>query len=316
MPRTASLAANLLIASALTLAAACVRQRGAPDLTSAIAGLPMDDGPAIMFAPAIVSSGDVFASTFTPDGRTVVFTKFSPPRMTLMTSRYVGGTWTVPVALPFSGTYRDLDPSFDPDGKRLYFSSWRPKDEAGMDTSALADTWYVDRMGDGWSAPVRLAEPVNSGEVDMFPSVTRGGALYFDSFRSRPRRRLVYRAERRIDGSLGAPEALSLTINTDSGASNLFVDPDERFIIFGAVRRDGAGALDLYLSWRGGNGEWSAPKNLGPMVNTNGTEFCPFVSRDGHYLFFTRISPPGLSPLTRNIYVLRFDRLREQSRTQ
>src|SRR6478736_1567450 len=54
-----------------------------PDATP---GLPADGERAVMFAPGVVSTGDVFASTFTPDGRTVVFTKFSPPRMTLMTS--------------------------------------------------------------------------------------------------------------------------------------------------------------------------------------------------------------------------------------
>jgi Tol biopolymer transport system component len=265
-----------------------------------------------MFAPGIVSTGDVFASTFTPDGRTVVFTKFSPPRMALMTSTLHDGVWSTPVVLPFSGRYRDLDPSFTPDGKRLYFSSWRPKDDATLDTTNASDTWYVDKGGDGWGTPVRLSEPANSADVDMYPSVTRSGTLYFDSFRSTPRRRLVYRAESRTDGSLAPPIALDATINADSGASNLFVDADERYVVFAAVRPEGAGGPDLYISSRQKDGTWTRPRNLGPTVNSNGTEFCPFVSRDGHYLFFTRISPPGVSPLTRNIFVVRFDELRDR----
>ncbi|HKW10003.1 MAG TPA: hypothetical protein VJO33_06460 [Gemmatimonadaceae bacterium] len=264
----------------------------------------------MIFAPGVVSTGDVFASTFTPDGRTVVFTQFSPPRMTLMTSRIVAGQWTVAQALPFSGAYRDLDPSFSPDGSRLYFSSWRPTGPSPGDTTNAADTWYVDRSGDGWSVPVRLAEPVNGAEVDMYPSVTARGVLYFDSFRSRPRRRLVYRAEPRGDGTFGAPQALDQIINADSGASNLFVDPAERYVVFAAARPEGAGALDLYISTRTASGTWTEPRNLGPTVNTAGTEFCPFVSRDGRFLFFTRISPPNVTPTTRNIYVVRFDDLR------
>lgn len=141
----------------------------------------------------------------------------------------------------------------------------------------------------------------------MYPSVTRSGTLYFDSFRSTPRKRLVYRAERRRDGSLATPVALDATINADSGASNLFVDPDERFVIFAANRAEGVGALDLYISAREQNGTWTPPRNLGPDVNTNGSEFCPFVTRDTHYLFFTRISPAGTTPTTRNIFVARFD---------
>jgi hypothetical protein len=215
-----------------------------------------------------------------------------------------------PEPLPFSGSYRDLDPAFSPNGSRLYFSSWRPTTSSLGDTTNAADTWYVDRLGDSWSAPTRLADPVNGPEVDMYPSVTSRGVLYFDSFRSRPRRRLVYRAEPRGVGSFAAPQLLDTMINADSGASNLFVDPNEEYVVFGAVRPEGAGAIDLYISWRNAAGGWTPPRNLGAEVNTAGTEFCPFVSRDGRFLFFTRISPPNVTPLTRNIYVVRFDSLR------
>lgn len=270
---------------------------------------PAPVAPAELFAPGVVSTGDVFASTFTPDGRTVVFTRFTPPRMTLMQSRLVDGRWTTPETLPFSGTWRDLDPAFTPDGRRLYFSSWRPNGPAAADTSA--DTWYAERRDDGgWSAPVHVAAPTNGPDVDMYPSVTRRGVLYFDSFRSRPRRRLVYRAEPRADGTFGEPVMLDPIINADSGASNLFVDPDERYVVFGAVRDGGAGASDLYYSRRTASGAWTTPVTLGPQVNTAGTEFCPFVSRDGRWLYFTRVSPPGLAPQTRDVYVVRFDALR------
>ena len=179
-----------------------------------------------------------------------------------------------------------------------------------------SDTWYVDRSGDGWGAPVRLADPVTGAEVDMYPSVTSRGVLYFDSFRSRPRRRLVYRAERREDGSYATPEALDPTINADSGASNLFVDAGERYVVFAAARPEGAGALDLYISWRATSGAWTSPLNLGSEVNTAGTEFCPFVSRDGRFLFFTRISAPNVTPTTRNVYVVRFDSLQSRLKTR
>jgi hypothetical protein len=293
---------------------ACARRGAVSDAGPPIPEMPAAGEPARRFAPGVVSTGDVFASTFTPDGRTVVFTKFSPPRMTLMMSSFVDGRWSAPTVLPFSGTYRDLDPAFSPDGRRLYFSSWRPRDAASNDTSNASDTWYVDRTGEGWGAPVRIGDPVNSTEVDMYPSTTRTGVLYFDSFRSQPRRRLVYRSAPRGDGTYDSARVLDVTINADSGASNAFVDPDERYLVFGAVRPGGLGGMDLYISWRDTTGTWSTPRNLGPTVNTSGTEFCPFVSRDGRYLFFTRISPPGVSPITRNIYVVRFDALVQTAR--
>jgi len=268
---------------------------------------PAPGDTAVIFAPGVVSTGDVFASTFTPDGRLVIFTKFAPPRPpTLMMSTLIDGQWTTPTVLPFSGTYRDLDPAFTPDGTRLYFSSGRPSGPSPADTTSGVDTWYVVRLNGGWSPPVRLAEPVSSADADMFPSLTNRGVLYFDSFRSRPSRRLVYRAALRADGTSSEPEALPPTINADSGASNLFVDPDERYVVFGAVRPEGRGGLDLYISWKIPSG-WTTPINLGPTINTEGTEFCPFVARDGRWLYFTRVSTLADKRVVRNVYVTRFD---------
>jgi Tol biopolymer transport system component len=294
--------AGLLLATTACASGAGVLAGGGAD--------PAPGTPAVRFAPGVVSTGDVFASTFTPDGRTVVFTKVSPPKpMTLMISQWRENQWTTPRPLPFSGQYRDLDPSFSPDGRRLYFSSLRPVGPSPGDTASGVDTWYVERDGDRWGTPVRVAEPVNGNEVDMYPSVTRRGVVYFDSRRSR-NQRLVYRAEPRPDGSFAEPQLLDATINADSGASNLFVDPDERYVVFGAVRPEGHGGMDLYLSKRTAHG-WSTPQNLGPLVNTSATEFCPFVSRDGRFLYFTRISPIGSGQVERNIYVVRFDAIRE-----
>src|SRR5213592_2137174 len=105
---------GLAVIAAASLPAACAAHNVA-SRAAEMPGFPGDGAVAVLFAPGIVSTGDVFASTFTPDGRTVVFTKFSPPRMTLLTSSLANGQWTTPVTLPFSGTYRDLDPAFSPD---------------------------------------------------------------------------------------------------------------------------------------------------------------------------------------------------------
>jgi hypothetical protein len=269
-----------------------------------MAGLPSAGDRAVVFAPGVISTGDVFSWTFTPDGRTVVVTRLTPPRMVLMTSTYADGEWSVPTALPFSGSHRDLDPAFSPDGNRLFFSSWRPTGPSSADTTNASDTWYVDRKANGWSSPVHLPAPVNAPEQDYYPSVARN-ALYFDSFRERGRPRSLFRAARRGDDSYDTPVALPSIINADSGASNLFVDPDERYIIFAAARPEGRGGADLYISRHVGD-SWTEPRNLGDLVNTNDTEFCPFVSRDGRYLFFTRNALVN-GQASRNIHVVRFD---------
>lgn len=319
-PHTRSATPLALLGAALVAACATAGSGAAPGPRPAyLDSLPAHGETARMFAPGVISTGDVFASAFTPDGRLVVTSKVSPAGGTrgiaLVAYAWEGGRWRGPDTLPFSGgePRRDLDPAFSPDGRRLYFSSNRPTGPAWSDTATRTDTWYADRVGErGWGAPVRAAGEVNSAAVDMFPSVTREGTLYFDSFREPPRRQ-AYRARRAPSGGWLPPERLDVAINGDSGASNLFVDPDERYVVFIGGGRAGYGGADLQISFRTPTG-WTPARNLGPLVNTDAVEFCPYVTPDGRWLFFTRVvQPPGQPPTaaTRNVYVVRFDRLRD-----
>lgn len=276
---------------------------------------PLPGAPAVIFAPGVVSTGIEFSSTFTRDGRTVYFTRLTPGKpFTVMESRFENGAWQPARPAAFSGQWRDMDPALTPDDNRVYFTSNHPVSGNAPDTIPRTgapldfDTWYSDRTSDGWSTPQRLPEPVNGGETDMYPSATRNGAVYFDSFRSRPRARLAYRAAPDASGSFTRVELLdTLTINADSGANNLFVDADERFVVFASSRTGTLGKSDLWIS-HNVNGRWTSPRNLGPLVNSADVEFCPFVSRDGKYLFFSRVT--GVAPnLVRNIYVVRFEAL-------
>ena len=49
----------------------------------------------------------------------------------------------------------------------------------------------------------------------------------------------------------------------------------------------GAGSSDIYVSFRSDDGQWANAIALGNGVNTSGQEFCPFVTRDGRFLFYT-----------------------------
>ncbi|MEQ8706830.1 MAG: carboxypeptidase regulatory-like domain-containing protein [Phaeodactylibacter sp.] len=62
------------------------------------------------------------------------------------------------------------------------------------------------------------------------------------------------------------------------------ISPDGNTLYFASDRPDGFGGFDIYVSYRMGN-TWSAPENLGPVVNSPGDEISPF--HDGDYLFFS-----------------------------
>ena len=70
-----------------------------------------------------------------------------------------------------------------------------------------------------------------------------------------------------------------------SGYSTGFASfsPDGNELYFASDRPDGFGGFDIYVSQRIGN-SWSAPENLGAVINTQGNEITPFFN--GTDLFF------------------------------
>ena len=60
--------------------------------------------------------------------------------------------------------------------------------------------------------------------------------------------------------------------------------PDGNAIYFASDRPDGFGGFDIYVSYKSGN-SWSAPQNLGPVVNSPGDEISPYF--DGSMLYFS-----------------------------
>lgn len=87
----------------------------------------------------------------------------------------------------------------------------------------------------------------------------------------------------------GWSEALNLggSVNSDQWDSQPCLSPDKRELYFASRRFGGFGGSDLYVSHLQPNGQWSAPENLGPDINTKGDEACPFIHADNQTLYFT-----------------------------
>ena len=62
--------------------------------------------------------------------------------------------------------------------------------------------------------------------------------------------------------------------------------------LFFASRRNGN--ADLYHCFRDEDGYWSEPENLGPVINTKGTEMAPFIHPDGKTLYFSSDTHTGM----------------------
>jgi len=163
--------------------------RGSLSFIAALFHLAAAEGAesaATRWTPAAIST-DQYESTptFSPDGTELVFMssdpKFSAYR--LLSSRCVAGQWSPPVPPSFAlqAPVHDADPSFTPDGKRLFFISTRQNLRAEDEDF---DIWFVDRSADGrWSLARRLPAPVNSDGSELLPRATADGRLFFGSDR-------------------------------------------------------------------------------------------------------------------------------------
>jgi Tol biopolymer transport system component len=97
---------------------------------------------------------------------------------------------------------------------------------------------------------------------------------------------------RDLGNSYGEAENLGVPINSVESDQDPFIAPDGSYLVVCLTgRKDGFGKYDLYVSSPDGNGGWSEPVNLGEGVNTEGSEFRPYVTADGKHLFFTSPDP-------------------------
>lgn len=302
----------LLISMLALPAASCAPAPPEADTTPTEIDFPVLSGPYLgqeppgmvpeLFAPGVVSTaGAEWSSSFTPDGMTFAFGYQGDPHGILL-MREVDGHWTEPTLFPFSGEFRDFDLNFSPDGSMLLFTSTRPRvDEEGEREDS--DLWVLEWLDDGRGMMRNFDEPVNSDGWDLYPSMTAGGTLYFfGDGRGESTTRTAFRS-RFVLGQFTEPEPLGPTINTEEGVFDPFIAPDESFIIFASDRRHGLGEGDLYVAFRTEDGAWSEAVNLGSTINSPQTDFCPSITKDGKYLFFTSRRPyEGAYPRVRLSY--------------
>ncbi|HWB25967.1 MAG TPA: hypothetical protein VG738_10830 [Chitinophagaceae bacterium] len=253
----------------------------------------------VVFEPGKIS--DAFPNrdmAISPDGRelfyTIQFTKgyFS----VIMHCIKKNGEWSEPEMAAFSGRYSDLEPSFSPDGTKLYFSSDRPLTDTGAEKDF--DIWFVTKVNGVWQNPQNMGAPVNTTTDEFYASVAKSGNIYFT--RATEGRNDDIKMCRFVNGSYDDAVSLSDSVNSAGYEFNAYVDPDEQFILYTAYNRPGGlGSGDLYISRKTAEGGWGRGVNL---VNLNSPymDYCPFVTADKKYLYFTSDRPALETPFKKS----------------
>lgn len=153
-----------------------------------------------------------------------------------------------------------------------------------------------------------LSDTVNQFVMQYFPVLTADeSALIFTRRNGHTDRHdedlvVSYRNEK---GQWMPPVSISKNINSEMNEGTCTISADGRKLIFTSCSgRDNYGSCDLFESVKIGD-EWSAPKNLGPGVNTSGWESQPSLSADGRTLYFVSDRRNGMG--MRDIWVSTLD---------
>lgn len=243
--------------------------------------------PAV-FAPGIVSTEEQFefGATFSRDRREFFYGVEINGKAETRIMRFENGKWSLPAKILVHDKYSFNDPFLSPDEQRLYFISDRPMNGTGPKKDY--DIWYVQRQGKTWSEPVNAGSDINSTANEYYMSFTKGGKMFFSSNVNGGQRKNNYDIYSSVfrNGKFEKKVAAGAGVNTEHYEADVFVAPDESYLVFAANRPGGLGSGDLYVSFRKADGTWSESKSLGNDINTDTDDFCPFVSPDGKYLFF------------------------------
>jgi len=262
---------------------------------------PPTDTPQI-FAPGIIS--DEYGNrdmTISPKGDELFYTlQYSRGLISvILHSQKINGGWTSPVVASFSGLYNDLEPAFSSDGNKLFFVSNRPLQQAGAKKDY--DIWFITKQNGEWKNATNAGTAINSEKDEFYPSVCKSGNIYFT-------RALDGREEdimecKFVDGKYNIAEALNDSINSTLDEFNAFVDPDEQFIVFSSFgRQDDLGNGDLYISKKV-QGVWRQAVHLPEPINSTSIDYCPYISPDKKYFFFTSGRYSIQVPLTQQLTI-------------
>jgi len=183
-------------------------------------------------------------------------------------------------------------PIISSDETFLVFTSRRIREGNTMDpTGQPFEDIYTSRrasLNEDWARATPIDGQVNTNKHDASVGLSPDGNRLF-----------VYRSNENLiggdlyesiylNGKWTVPVRMSEKIN-----SAYSIEPSASFSLdgktfyFSSNREGGYGGFDIYRVILLPNGDWSLPKNLGPVINTEFDDDAPFIHPDGKTLYFS-----------------------------
>lgn len=243
--------------------------------------------PDLPFRPGEVSTAAAEVRiAFSPDGHRILWGSIGrdgpDDQQDIWEMHRDAAGWSAPARASFDTDAVEFDPSFAPDGTRLYFHSDRPGGYGGTDLYVVD----IDRATGAFSAPRNLGPRINSAGDEWAPTPTRDGRLIFasDGWGGLGQHDLF---EVALDGADGArPRNLGPAVNSAAQDFDAALSPGGDRMVFSAGRMDDEVAeVRLYVSFRSPDGSWRPrePLRFGCSTFAIGSSFDPQRPTDYFY---------------------------------
>lgn len=197
----------------------------------------------------------------------------------------------------------ELCPVISPDGKTLYFV--RQGTDKNIGGPGDQDVWMSTLNPDGsWAEAVHLPGPINDSGYNTVASVLPDGntLLLLNVYRPDGSHTQGFSYTHRTRTGWSVPQKIEVTnYYNDAPTTSAVMSNDQKAIIMSLARENSYGVRDLYVSLLSAEGVWQEPINLGPQINSPGTEGTPFLASDGVTLYFSSDGHGGYG--NRDIFV-------------
>lgn len=187
--------------------------------------------------------------------------------------------------------YAEYAPLIPADENFILFTS-RRKNEIYPETDPLGkyfeDIYISNKNSDGgWGQPVLLDTNINTSLHDASTGISADGEKMFMYRTGKDLISGDIYESRFVNGKWDDPKILGPNVNSKYLETSACYSDQGDVIYFSSNRPGGYGGKDLYRARKLPNGNWGAPYNLGPTINTEYNEDSPFIHPMGNALYFS-----------------------------
>ena len=189
--------------------------------------------------------------------------------------------------------------SITADDSILVYTVKRPKDKNTVCAFCLneEDLYYSVKDGGGaWKMRAPIGAPVKTGYNEGAQSVSPDGnyLLYTMCDADYGMGSCDLYWSKRIGQRWSRPRNFGAPVNSTAWESQPSMAADGATIYFVSSRPGGFGGKDIWKTTMTSEGAFTAPVNLGPMINTPEDDAAPFIHSDGRTLFFASNGRVGM----------------------